>query len=92
MREFNISAFVNYEKSSDTRLVVSVEKKGTTLYRQELGVLEKIKTPNEWAEITLSAIIPEGLEGDAELKIYFWNPAETSAFVDDFSVQFCKGL
>lgn len=91
MMELTISAFVNYEEGSNARLVVSVEKGGVGLYRQEVNVSEKIKTPNAWAEISLSAIIPKDLKEDDELKIYFWNPTEKAAFIDDFVVQFSPG-
>ncbi len=86
-RELNISAFVNYDLGADVRLVVSVEKQAQVFYRQELIVSEKSKNPNEWAEITFSAIIPEGVVDDAEVKIYFWNPSKMPAFIDDFAVQ-----
>jgi hypothetical protein len=86
-REINLSAFVNYEVGSDIRLVISVEKKDAVLFRRELKISEQHLQPNEWHEITFSAIIPKGLPDNAELKIYFWNPAETSAFIDDVAVQ-----
>ncbi len=82
-RELNVSGFVNYEIGSDARLVVSVEKNGKSHYRQELMVSKVIKTLRSWGEITLQASLPTDIEDDAELKIYFWNPSKSAAFIDD---------
>ena len=87
-KEINVSAFVNYEIGSTAHIVVSVEKKSKTLYRQDLIISEMNPNPNVWNKIILSAIIPKNISDDAELKIYFWNPSGKAAFVDDFTVQF----
>lgn len=92
MNEINVSAFVNYAVGSNAHIVVSVEKKSKTLYRQDLVVSELNKKPDVWNEIVLSALIPKNITDDAELKIYFWNPAGESAFIDDFTIRLSSGF
>lgn len=83
----NISAFVNYQAGSDPRLVVSIEKKGNALFRQELEITKQYLVADEWTSIVMTATIPDNISEDAELKVYFWNPAEAAAFVDDIAIQ-----
>lgn len=87
IRNIDISGYVNCKPGSDVRLVVSVEKAGEAFYRKELLVKEKIKTFDIWNEVMLSATIPDDVPKDSELKIYFWNPSETIAFIDDITVR-----
>lgn len=86
-KKINISAFVNYEDNSQGRLVLSIEKNDETFFRNELLISEQLKEPNLWKQITMSAVVPDNIPQDAELKIYFWNPAPSSAYIDDMQVQ-----
>lgn len=85
--ELDISGFINLEPGSDPRLVTSVEKNGEILYRQELEIIKKQLTSDKWHQIVMSVNMPVNLPEDSDVKVYFWNPAEASAFIDDFSVQ-----
>ncbi|HET6245531.1 MAG: glycosyltransferase family 39 protein [Bacteroidetes bacterium] len=87
----SINALVYNEKKSIGHMVISVEKDGESLFRADLIVLEKMKVPNNWNNISLIANLPSGISDDAELKIYVWNRAKENFYIENFKVVIQKG-
>jgi hypothetical protein len=69
------------------RLVISIEKNGKTLlYESKLTELSGIH-PGEWVREYISTVVPVGLEGDEDLKIYCWNEKHEELWMDDIQLK-----
>ena len=68
--------------------VCTIDKNDTTLAWQSKPLPSLIEKVPGWRKEAIRFVIPDGLNREPSLKIYFWNPKRTSFFIDDLKVDF----
>ncbi len=85
LKEVNIQASLYLEQECNAVYVVSLEKAGKPVFREDMYFGNLIKTYNQWSKINLGVVIPSNITGEYKLKIYVWNEKECDVFLDDIT-------
>jgi len=75
------------EGAPQARMVISIDKNGNNLYREDLFLFDAIQQNGEWQNASKSFYLPELNKDKITLKIYLWNPETEDVFLDDFEVE-----
>ncbi|HKK40557.1 MAG TPA: hypothetical protein VJ949_14145 [Cryomorphaceae bacterium] len=74
------------ESQGSPRLVISIEKNGESLYREEKYLLRQGTIYGAWNTVKTEFRLPYPEGEDSELLLYIWNPEKQEVFIDSMEI------
>jgi hypothetical protein len=69
-------------------LVCSIELNGKSVAWESRKIDRVLTRPGEWVKVDRTITIPEGIDREAILSVYIWNPKRTVFYADDMVIKF----
>ncbi|MBL7138319.1 MAG: hypothetical protein ISS17_06065 [Bacteroidales bacterium] len=83
-----LSFYKTDPQSLGAMLVCAVDLNGQSLFWESSRIEDEIIPPETWGRTEKVFVLPSGLQGDAQISIYVWNPDRQCMYLDDFIVRF----